>query len=86
MIRKLFNSTSVTSIALAAAFALPLTGCPAEEQGPIEKLEDSAEEVGDDVEDAFDRDGPLEEGAEKLDEAADDLQEGVDDATDELKN
>ena len=86
MIRKLFNTTSITSIALAAAFALPLAGCPAEEKGPIEKLEDSAEEVGDDIEDAFDRDGPLEKGADKLDKAADDLKEGVDDATDELKN
>ena len=86
MIRKLMNSTPVTSIALASALVLPLAGCPAEDKGPIEKMEDTAEDVGDNIEDAFDSDGPLEKGADKLDSAAEEVEEGVDDVKDELDN
>ena len=85
MIRKLIHSSSFTSIALAAAFVLPLTGCP-QEKGPLEKMEDTAEEAGDRVEDAVDKDGPIEEAAESVEDAAEDLKEGVEDAGDEMKN
>lgn len=87
MIRKLIHSSSFSfaSMALAAAFVLPLTGCP-EEKGPLEKVEDTAKEAGEQMEDAVDEDGPLEEAAESMENAAEELKEGVEDAGDEMKN
>ncbi len=58
---------------IVTAFAL--TGCPKED--PIEKVHDEINRAGEKVEDAFDKDGPIEEAGETIDDAADDLKETV---------
>lgn len=79
------------SLALGLGIALgTLTGCPAEEQSPLESAGEAIDEAAEDtksaIEDAFDEDGPMEKAGEAFDNAGENIEETVEEAQEDLGN